>query len=70
MKKPIEIKCKVCGQTKTIMADPSDIEKWKSGEGHIQDILHYLPADQRELLISGICGICFDEMFPPEEEGE
>ena len=27
----------------------------------------YLNADQREILLSGICGACFDEIFPEED---
>ena len=40
---------------------------WKSGE-LIQNALPELDADQRELLISGTCPTCWNEMFPPEEE--
>ena len=50
------------------MADPADIKKWKNKE--VQDIPHYLSADQREILISDICGKCFDEMLPKDDDEE
>ena len=40
----------------------------RCGVGLIQNAMPNLSADDRELLISGICGPCFDKMFPPEEE--
>lgn len=59
------ILCKMCGETKEVHFDKKDFDRWKKGEP-IQDALYYLSADQRELLLSGICGTCFDKLFPPE----
>ena len=39
-----------------------DYEAWENGK-LIQDVMPYLSADEREVLISGICGPCFDKMF-------
>ena len=36
----------------------------------IQEALPELSADQRELLISGTCPKCWDELFPPDEWDE
>jgi len=36
--------------------------KWKNGE-LIQNVMPYLNEDERELLISGTCGKCFDKIF-------
>ena len=58
------VDCRICGEAFTIMANETDICHWQDG-ALIQDVLHYLSRDQRELLISGTCGACFDEMFPP-----
>jgi hypothetical protein len=49
------------------MANEMDVAHWEGG-ALIQDALGYLTADERELLISGTCGACFDNMFPPEPE--
>ncbi len=34
----------------------------------MQDIFPHLSVDQRELMISGTCKSCWDEMFPPDED--
>jgi hypothetical protein len=38
--------------------------------GTVQSIFKDLGADERELLISGTCGECWDKLFPKEDEGE
>ena len=42
---------------------------WRSGE-LIQDALPELNADNRELLMSGTCGDCWELFFPEDEEDE
>lgn len=59
----IEVPCKVCGIKFDLTVNPKNLEDWKNGNGFIQDIMPELSADERELLISGTCGRCFDEMF-------
>lgn len=61
------ILCKMCGETNEVHFDKKDFDRWKKGTP-IQEALHYLPADQRELFLSGICGTCFDKLFPPETD--
>tara|TARA_B100000749_G_C18156894_1_gene354210 strand:- start:253 stop:459 length:207 start_codon:yes stop_codon:yes gene_type:complete len=56
--------CWRCGVDHVVMADAIDVAHWEGGAA-IQDALDYLTADERELLISGTCGACFDNMFPP-----
>lgn len=64
----IEVQCIICNKSFVIKCRKEDYVKWKNKEGHIQDLLGYLTTDERELLISGTCGECFDKMFAPEEE--
>jgi len=52
------------------MIDPQDFFDWHNGEGFIQDLMPYLSTGERELLISGTCGRCFDEMFPEDVDIE
>ena len=59
--------CVRCGVTHTVMADAIDVAHWEQG-ALIQEALPYLSAGERELFISGICGACFDNMFPPDPE--
>ncbi len=64
----LSVTCRLCNKEHLIICCKSDLDKWQNREGHIQDILHYLSADQRELLISGTCGECFDGLFPPDDD--
>lgn len=57
------VPCGKCGNIFTLMYNRQDMTDWLSGSGNIQTILHYLTAGERELLLSGFCGDCFDEMF-------
>lgn len=55
-------KCIECGELKTVEVNEGDYNDWLNGE-LIQQVMPYLTADERELLMSGICGTCFDEIF-------
>lgn len=61
------VRCIVCNDTFDIMVNPKDLSRWAEGE-LIQDALGYLTADERELLLSGTCGSCWDTLFPDSEE--
>lgn len=63
---PVNLKCNRCEQVFTLYVDTVDLGNWISGEGYIQDIMPYLTSSERELLISGYCGICFDQIFEIE----
>ena len=43
-----------------------DYTSWENG-ALIQTAMPYLSADEREVLISGMCGPCFDNLFGGEE---
>lgn len=62
--------CENCGHNQTIFYNRQDMVDWLSGSGNIQDILHYLSSDERELLLSGMCGKCFEEIFKPLDNEE
>ena len=64
----LDVPCKHCGITYQILADREDVDSWLSGSGYIQDILAYLSAAERELLISGTCDDCWKQMFPEVDE--
>ena len=57
-----EFTCISCGKLVSITAPASNWEARKSG-ARVQDAFPALDADAREILTSGICGECFDEMF-------
>jgi len=60
------ITCIHCGSDHEIWTKPGDLESWSNGE-LIQEVLHYLSEDDRELLISEICDICYGKLFPEDD---
>ena len=66
----LEVQCKHCSIVYTILANREDIVRWQAGEGYIQDVLAYLSAGERELLISGTCNNCWTNMFGSDEEDD
>lgn len=58
-----------CTTRQEIKIKTADLARYNKGV-HMQDAFPYLSADQRERLISGICGICWDKMFLPDEGEE
>lgn len=63
----INCTCSRCSTKIELSVDEKDIARYKSGE-LIQNCFPYLSADQREILISGICGTCFDELFAEPDD--
>ena len=77
------VTCRQCKQDKNVNATPEQITAWHSGaliqhamlssgpstvvSALRQSAMPNVPADERELLISGICGPCFDAMFREED---
>lgn len=57
--------CLVCNKTGELTIEAESFEKWQSGT-FIQDAFPELSADQREMLMTGIHGKCWDQMFPNE----
>jgi hypothetical protein len=54
--------CRTCEKTFVVAVDTAAYDAWKAG-ALIQKVMPELSADDRELLISQICGKCFDAMF-------
>ncbi len=63
----ISVQCKCCGKNQDLDVDPISYTKWQKGM-LIQNAFPDMSADDRELLISGTCTICWEEMFPEEDE--
>ena len=57
----IEVKCVRCGRVYDVPVDKKEYEKWRNGE-LIQNAMPNLDTTNRELLISSLCGRCFDEI--------
>lgn len=55
--------CQVCGTCYRLSVDAENYLNWQEGEGSIRELLPELSPNERELLISGTCVKCFDDMF-------
>lgn len=66
----LEVECRLCGADHVIFVKNRDYISWMNRDGFIQDIMPYLSAADRELLISNTCGDCFNELFPPLDNDE
>lgn len=66
----IIVDCKVCKKRILLKLKNKDYEEYNSPncQRPIQKIFPYLSPAERELLISGICGDCFDKIFQEPEE--
>lgn len=64
----VKTKCPFCHKYHLVEVDIKDFYAWHDGEKLVQDAFPYLSANEREMLISGICPTCWDKMFPPEED--
>lgn len=62
----IECSCSSCGGTKILDVDEEMLIAWSERKILAQRAFPHLSVDDRELLISGTCGTCFDEMFKEE----
>lgn len=54
--------CPFCGHAHSIFANEMDYLNWQDGE-LVQRAFPYLSADDREMLISGICPTCWAKAF-------
>ena len=59
--------CRSCQKSYNLLVNMSDVHEWMTGK-YIQDAMPYLSADERELLISKTCGVCWNEMFGDPED--
>ena len=63
----IEAKCMVCSVVTQLIVPTLHFDKWVGGE-LIQNALPQLSPATRELLISGVCGTCFDAIVEEHED--
>jgi hypothetical protein len=63
----IEATCPFCGAITPIEVNADDYAAWQAGE-LVQNAFPYLDAEDREVLISGICYDCQSEVFDEDED--
>ena len=54
--------CLSCGKRWEFVVEKHAFDAWQAGM-HVQNAFPSMTDDDRELLISGVCGECFDKMF-------
>jgi hypothetical protein len=62
------VDCTKCKRSIELPTTNARVEQWRSSGQLIQRALPELNADERELLISGYCGKCFDALFADDDE--
>lgn len=60
--------CPMCGHANEVAVNEADYFDWSFDGVLVQDAFPYLSADEREMLISGICPKCWNKLFGEEEE--
>jgi hypothetical protein len=63
----ISVSCRECLQKKQFDVETAHYDAWAAG-ALIQRAMPEISEDDRELLISGMCGTCFDSMFEDDAE--
>lgn len=64
----IMVTCRTCGNDCVVDATDEQYVAWKEGHMLIQNAMPDIPKEQRELLLSGICGVCFNRMFRDDDD--
>ena len=62
-----DIACIKCGEVHHLKLDIRKFNRWRQKRENIQDVFPELSPEDRELMISQICGKCWEEMFGGEE---
>ena len=66
----IHKQCTSCKKEYLIEVNKEDLYAYMNGGKLIQLAFPYLSAGERELIISGICDTCFNDMMKDDEEDE
>jgi hypothetical protein len=64
----INIECNHCDKEFVLQVKTEDWLMYVSGSFSLQRCFPYLSAVKRELLISNLCGECFDKLCPVESD--
>ena len=62
----IEVCCPLCGHVSVVKVNAPDYIDWQNGN-LAQSCFSYLTPSEREILISGLCSECQDDVFGSDE---
>lgn len=63
-----EAKCPICGKVSKLEVDDTALMAYNAGIGKIQQMFPDLKPEERELIQTGICNTCWNDMFKEDEE--
>ena len=63
----IEVRCPFCGHVSVVKVYAPDYIDWQNGN-LAQNCFPYLDASEREILISGLCFKCQNDVFGSDDE--
>lgn len=69
MKVEVETICPICHAITIIVVEESDYLDWKDGK-NTYECFPYLSDYEREMLITGVCPVCWDEMMPADDDDD
>lgn len=55
-------RCRMCGQSSFVAVRACDLERYNAG-ALVQEAFPEMPAEKRELLISGVHAECWEQMW-------
>lgn len=62
----LDLHCNKCDHTETVLVRERDYDAWSGNGVFIQEAFYYLSSDQRELMISNTCGVCWNKTYAHE----
>lgn len=62
-------RCPICHKVTEVVVPVAGYELWQAGS-YIQDAFPELSVSDREVLKTGTCDFCWDNLFPEEEDDE
>ena len=67
----LQVTCVACFEAKQLTVSTAQLRELRSpNRRNIQEVLPDMAAPERELLISGTCGVCWTRMFSGAESEE
>lgn len=64
----LTVVCPMCAQPNQVAVQEEDFQYWSKSHDHVSKCFPYLTRDEAEILISGVDGRCWDEMFKESDD--
>lgn len=64
----MKINCALCDYPQYLPVSQQQLDQWRKEGTYVQVAFPNLTENQREMLISRTCGVCWGKMFPPEDD--